>query len=497
MPITGLAGDLARGAPLSQDGSYVADGDIPFGSVVEQSPNGDRLCRKFSGSGQAILGIAFRDPSKTLQRDATTGQMTESLSYKDGQAVTVLQVGIPLVPVVAHVHAGKRVYVLTADGDDVLTGDIVDEDSLGGIFAYMDFGDDDSAWKFQAKTVGSQGNLISLSAVQASGASAPLSVNAAGQDITITLGTDAGDKANDSQGSGNSQLFLAANSPGPDGNLFSWRAVNGSGSDDALAVEIVGKDVLITLGTLAVVAAHVTVGSGDAALTTTFNTVGTGGNAKTIAAVAGSGVDVPVSASYIGNALVVTLGTDGAGVADPTKNTATLVAAQIVTDVGTYFTAAAGGNGSGVVAPFNATSLAGGISAGTPSNAKNTASQVEAALNNDPQVSANVNADHGGNGTGVVAAFSKSILSGGSNPGLDDSKNTAALIVEALLAEPQIVALGSASLLSNGEGSLTETFENVYLEGGEDVTAEMIPNARFRTSVTAGNLAEAQFNLPG
>jgi len=50
---------------------------------------------------------------------------------------------------------------------------------------------------------------------------------------------------------------------------------------------------------------------------------------KTIAAVVGSGNDIAMSADYTDGALVITLGTDGAGAADATKNTAILIAEAI------------------------------------------------------------------------------------------------------------------------------------------------------------------------
>jgi hypothetical protein len=63
--------------------------------------------------------------------------------------------------------------------------------------------------------------------------------------------------------------------------------------------------------------------------------------------VAGVGLDVALSAAISNGAITVTLGTDGAGAADDTKNTATLVAA--VVDALAGVSATASGNGSGVI----------------------------------------------------------------------------------------------------------------------------------------------------
>lgn len=72
------------------------------------------------------------------------------------------------------------------------------------------------------------------------------------------------------------------------------------------------------------------IGSGtDGTVTTTVDVVGTEGNSYTIEVVAGSGNNVAMSAELTDNAIVVTLGTDGVGALDATKNTATLIATAI------------------------------------------------------------------------------------------------------------------------------------------------------------------------
>ena len=76
--------------------------------------------------------------------------------------------------------------------------------------------------------------------------------------------------------------------------------------------------------------ASASVGSGDnGVVTITVDEVGTEGNDYTIEVVEGSGVGVDLSATLTGTAIVVTLGTDGAGALDATKNTTTLIAGVV------------------------------------------------------------------------------------------------------------------------------------------------------------------------
>lgn len=87
------------------------------------------------------------------------------------------------------------------------------------------------------------------------------------------------------------------------------------------------------------------IGTGDnGTVTTTIDAYGTEGNDYTIEVVEGSGLNVDLSAVLTDTAIVVTLGTDGAGALDATKNTATLVAAEI--DALTGVSSVASGTGA-------------------------------------------------------------------------------------------------------------------------------------------------------
>jgi len=97
----------------------------------------------------------------------------------------------------------------------------------------------------------------------------------------------------------------------------------------------------------------------NATLTVTAAASGFDGNLITVALVTGAPtIDVTMAAVLSGTAITVTLGTDGAGVLDDTKNTGTLVAAAI--DALANVTCTTSGTGAGIVAPVASQALAGG-----------------------------------------------------------------------------------------------------------------------------------------
>lgn len=113
------------------------------------------------------------------------------------------------------------------------------------------------------------------------------------------------------------------------------------------------------------VKASIDIGAGDnGTVTITYDNLGTEGNDYTIVGVAGSGNDVDLSATISGTDITLTFGTDGSGVADDTKNTATLIAAAI--DALDGVSAEASGTGVTVIdTAFDATNFTGGLY-GTP-----------------------------------------------------------------------------------------------------------------------------------
>lgn len=96
----------------------------------------------------------------------------------------------------------------------------------------------------------------------------------------------------------------------------------------------------------------------NATLTVTAATAGWAGNAISVKAVVAGTIDAALAAAISNNVITITLGTDGAGAADATKNTGTLVAAAV--DALTEVACATSGTGAGVVAAFSQQSLTGG-----------------------------------------------------------------------------------------------------------------------------------------
>lgn len=95
----------------------------------------------------------------------------------------------------------------------------------------------------------------------------------------------------------------------------------------------------------------------NATLTVTAATAGGAGNSISFRAITGAPtLDATMAAAISNGAITVTLGTDGAGVLDDSKNTGTLVSAAI--DALDEVSCAVSGTGAGVVAPFTAVSLA-------------------------------------------------------------------------------------------------------------------------------------------
>lgn len=81
-------------------------------------------------------------------------------------------------------------------------------------------------------------------------------------------------------------------------------------------------------------------------ITIEYDFVGTEGNSFSVEVVAGSGNDVDLSAVLSETKITVTLGTDGTGALDATKNTATLIVAELNTI--DNFTATVDGTGAEV-----------------------------------------------------------------------------------------------------------------------------------------------------
>jgi len=110
-----------------------------------------------------------------------------------------------------------------------------------------------------------------------------------------------------------------------------------------IAMDLVGSGAMNRLPMSGAVGGSATIGGGtDGTVTVTDDVVGD--SSKTIEVVTAPGAAASLAAAIVADAITVTLGTAAAGVPDPTKNTATLVAAAV--DALAGVTALASGTGA-------------------------------------------------------------------------------------------------------------------------------------------------------
>jgi len=116
-------------------------------------------------------------------------------------------------------------------------------------------------------------------------------------------------------------------------------------------------------------AAHISIGSGtNGVVTIVSNTPGVAGNDLTLEVVVDAGANAPLTATLVGNDILITLGTGvSAGVVDDAKNTALLVAAAVNAIVAKTFTASYSGTGEdSIPAAVTQANFTGGGDATTP-----------------------------------------------------------------------------------------------------------------------------------
>jgi hypothetical protein len=107
------------------------------------------------------------------------------------------------------------------------------------------------------------------------------------------------------------------------------------------------------------VSATAVIGSGaNGVITITVDSEGTEGNDYTVEVKLAATISAAMSAVLVGTTITVTLGTDGAGVADPTKNTALLITAAI--NLLTGLSATVSGTGVTVIPVTAETEFTGG-----------------------------------------------------------------------------------------------------------------------------------------
>jgi len=180
---------------------------------------------------------------------------------------------------------------------------------------------------------------------------------------------------------------------------LSIEVVVGATGATALSAAYATNKITVTLGTYLVG----TIGSGDDG---TITIVDSTASALSIEAVVAESSDQPLSASESGGKITVTLGTDGSGLPDDTKNTATLVAAAISGIGGATWTATASGTGA---TPISAAITETALTV-TAKDALNTATLITAAINDI--VSKTWTATASGTGTdSISAAIAEAALS--------------------------------------------------------------------------------------
>jgi hypothetical protein len=164
---------------------------------------------------------------------------------------------------------------------------------------------------YSAKTVGPAGDSIRVEHVLGSVGAQPV-VSVAGNDITVALGLSAGDQAAVTVGGGapNDGVIYTAAAEGIAGNSIRV-AHNGSTQGQALAVNVSGNDITVTLETSTDVAADLVIGNDatNEAVVYVADVAGVEGNSIRVAHIADA-PDQTLAVSVAGSDVTVTLATD-------------------------------------------------------------------------------------------------------------------------------------------------------------------------------------------
>jgi hypothetical protein len=198
-----------------------------------------------------------------------------------------------------------------------------------------------------AHAPGPSGNLISASISEPGIPNSPLTVAWVGPQLSVTLATDGAGRVNSTA----AQVVAAVNA-NPSSVVTATLAAGSDGSGIAQPL----AESNLTGGEAGTAALAVTF-SDDVRFTA--NTSGAAGNAVSVVITVGSGPNLPLTVSVLGNQQIVTLGTDAAGVA-------TTTASQLVAAINAHPSspvAAAlltGNDGSGLASPLAQTNLSGG-----------------------------------------------------------------------------------------------------------------------------------------
>lgn len=183
--------------------------------------------------------------------------------------------------------------------------------------------------------------------------------------------------------SGGGKVTITATPEGSYANEYEVAVVQGEGA--SAETEAVFEDgvLTITLGTDAGTAASAKIGSGaNKEITITAKEVGVlGGHSIEVALGSGNDLPLAVGINQETGLITVTLGTDGTGAADATKNKASQIAAALNDNIyiKALFTAVADGDGTGVFSEAIAeTDIEGGVDPVIDATAAEVAAEVDA-----------------------------------------------------------------------------------------------------------------------
>ncbi len=182
------------------------------------------------------------------------------------------------------------------------------------------------------------------------------------QDVLYEMGIGAKHKAT-------AHTVTAAGSAGTNLELVAGGgAASGLQAGDLLACDVSAADGIevrrvISIATIAAVAAHLDIGSGvNGVLTVTAEVAGVAGNALTVTIVVGGAPGTPLSAVNVAGAVTITLATDAAGNPDNAANTVLLIEG-VVTPLADVVATHSGTGAGWLNDAMPATNLAGGVTA--------------------------------------------------------------------------------------------------------------------------------------
>jgi hypothetical protein len=211
-------------------------------------------------------------------------------------------------------------------------------------------------------------------------------------------------------GSGdNGVVTILTDAVGTEGNSYTIAVNAGTEVDEDMTAVLTGTDIVVTLGTTPSVASSINVGSGtNGVVTIVADVAGEDGDDYSITVLTNGANGCAMSAALVGTDITVTLGKTVADL-EPTKNTATLIAAAITALDGV--TATASGTGATAIGTgVSKTNFTGGDDGGALDGSKNTATLVAGAI--DALVG--VNADASGTGvTALTQAVQEKAFTGG------------------------------------------------------------------------------------